>query len=53
MGDSGYNQLVRQKMNFFTKGEIKKLCKSYIRDEEYEKISIKELYPDMFEISYD
>tara|TARA_B100001121_G_scaffold310333_1_gene340766 strand:+ start:2735 stop:4132 length:1398 start_codon:yes stop_codon:yes gene_type:complete len=53
VGDSGYNQLVRQKMNFFTKGEIKKLCKSYIRDEEYEKISIKELYPDMFEISYD
>ena len=51
--DSGYNQLIKQKMTIFKKKEIKNICKSYIDDKKFERVKLKEIYPDIFEINYD
>tara|TARA_Y100001970_G_C14138251_1_gene805596 strand:- start:72 stop:1454 length:1383 start_codon:yes stop_codon:yes gene_type:complete len=51
--DKGFHQLIKQKMTIFTKKEIKNVCKFYIDDTKFNKVNIKEIYPDIFEINYD
>ena len=51
--DKGFNQLIKQKMTIFSKKEIKNACKFYIDDKKFNRVNIKEIYPDIFEINYD
>ena len=51
--DKGYRQLINQKMANYNKTEIQDTCKSYTSEEEYKKIKVREIYPDIFEIVND
>ena len=50
--DKGYKQLTEQKMSKFSKLEIIAICKNYVASPaDFEKLIIKEIYPEIFEIT--